>query len=649
MSSTTPQTDAGTERALQTALQHYRAGRLAETEAICRQILQTRPGQADAMHLLGMAVAYSGNVDAGIELIRRAITLKPTCEYCIDLGMVWVRRGAMEEAAKAFQEAVRLNPHHAGAFNNLGIVLAALGRNDEATEAYRRGIKIGPGIADLHNNMGKLLMDMGRPAEAIDVLKRALRCRADYPEALNNFANALKNLGRNNEAVDAYRKAIRLKPDFAEAHNNLGIVHFEQARFKEAVAEGRIAVALRPDYADAYNNLANALREIDRVDEAASAYQQGIRLDPAGPESHRNLGVALVEKGTLAEAMAAYDQALRLNPDSPETRTNRSLLLLLKGDFKQGWREYEWRWRTPDFLASGREFPQPVWKGEELHGRRVLLHPEQGMGDIIQFIRYAPLIVERGGHPILRCPPDLSRVMRSMPELELAAPDAAIETDLHCPILGLPLAFGTDIDSIPRQVPYLHADPALAEVWKNRVALPDRRRVGLVWAGRAAHKNDRRRSMTLKQLAPLAEMREAQFFSLQKGDAAAQAAAPPAGMELIDLTADLHDFADTAALIANLDLVITVDTSVAHLAGAMGRPVWVLLPFNPDWRWMLEREDSPWYPTLRLFRQKTPGDWAGVVERVREAVCSRSPVLRLAYPTGCDGKKVGEAAPTGSL
>ncbi len=337
---------------------------------------------------------------------------------------------------------------------------------------------------------------------------------------------------------------------------------------------------------------------------------------------HNFLGLALRNCGKYDESLAAFRQSVALRPDFADAHRNLGTTLLLLGDFSNGWPEYEWRRKMPE-VAQPRNIAQPQWNGQTLEGKTILLHLEQGFGDTFQFIRYAPLVAKRGPKVIVECVPELAAVLRGARGIEriISRGDSWPPYDVQSSVMSLPLAFGTTLETIPAQVPYLAAPPDRVAAWRERLGNPDgRRRVGLVWAGRPDQRDDRRRSMRFDQLAPLAEVKSARFFSLQKGPAAGQAAAAPPGMDFVDWTRDLHDFADTAALIANLDLVISVDTSVAHLAGAMGKPVWVLLSSVPAWHWMLNRTDCPWYPTMRLFRQATPGDWTGVVENLTRAM-----------------------------
>jgi hypothetical protein len=378
-----------------------------------------------------------------------------------------------------------------------------------------------------------------------------------------------------------------------------------------------------------WNNLANALKDKCRRREAIDAYRTAIKLMPASAEMWNNLGTTLHEAGELDDAVYALGQAVALNPGLASAHWNLALALLQQGELPRGFAEYEWRWKWTGFRSRQPHFVQPQWRGEEIAGKTILLHLEQGRGDAIQFIRYAPSIAARGGKVFLHCPPEIASLMESVPGIaRIITTEEQCEFDLHCPLMSLPHAMGTTLATIPANVPYIRADKDLAQAWAERLA-PDvlapsnlaapPRHVGLVWAGSPDHVHDNRRSIALSQLAALSSVPNVIFHSLQKGDRAAEATSPPTGMKLVRHDADLNDFGDTAALVSQLDLVIAVDTAVAHLAGAMGKKVWVLIPSVPDWRWMSGREDSPWYPTMRLFRQKTEGDWASVAERVAEA------------------------------
>ncbi|MGD0390512.1 MAG: tetratricopeptide repeat-containing glycosyltransferase family protein [Tepidisphaeraceae bacterium] len=459
------------------------------------------------------------------------------------------------------------------------------GRLQEAEPLYRQVLAQQPNHADALNLLGMLAGQTGRLDAALNLIRRAIAICSTNVAYYNNLGNALIDAGQLDEAIATYRQAIAFSPQYAQTHYNLGV----------------------------------ALERKGQLDEAVAAYRQAIRLKPDFVEAHNNLGNALIEIGQLDEAIAACRRAIALSPNFAEAHFNLSVALLARGDFQEGWEEYEWRWKCKDHPPL-RNFAQPQWDGHSLEGRTLLLHAEQGFGDALQFIRYLPLAAQRGGKIIIECQAELQRLFQTIAGrcqvMVRGQPLPAF--DLHCPLLSLPRVFATNLDNIPNIVPYLHADAEDAGRWQHRLAEhAPLVKVGLGWAGSPGNKNNRNRSINLASLAPLGQIPGVRFFSLQKGEAAAEAKTPPPGMELVDWTQELKDFADTAALIANLDLVIAVDTAVAHLAGAMGKPVWTLLPFVP-WRWLLGREDSPWYPSMRLFRQPRMGDWDSVVMRVVE-------------------------------
>jgi hypothetical protein len=354
-----------------------------------------------------------------------------------------------------------------------------------------------------------------------------------------------------------------------------------------------------------------------RIDESIVAFRRAVQIKPDYAEAHNNLSGALYQRGQIDEATAAAARAITLEPDYAEAHWTLALILLTQGNFAQGWREYEWRWRRDSFTTPRRNFPQPRWDGGDLHGERILLHAEQGIGDTLQFVRYAPMVAQRGGRVILECQRALKRLFSQLPGVEeiVEAGEPLPSFDLHCPLMSLPLVFQTELASVPASIPYLKSDAKLWAAWKSRLESESTgRRIGLAWAGSPTQRRDRNRSMKLAQLGPLARIPNAIFYSLQKGEAGKEP--PPQGLTIRDFTGELNDFADTAALLECLDLILTVDTAVAHLAGAMGKPVWTMLAFSPDWRWLLNRDDSPWYPTMRLFRQPRIGDWATPVSQI---------------------------------
>jgi len=393
--------------------------------------------------------------------------------------------------------------------------------------------------------------------------------------------------------------------------------------FQQAIAEFQDAISLRPDYFEAMMNLGVACQALGETDRSIQAYRQSLALRPDFYEAHLNLGQALCDLRDFPGAIAEFRKAIALRPDDPDAHFHLSGVLLLTGNFSDGWREYEWRLLKPGIGFSESQFAKPRWTGQDLAGKHIFLHSEQGAGDFIQFCRLAPLLTKRGAHIILGCPRQLFRLLHSLSgisELATQSPPAD-QYDFRCYLLSLPLLLGLTLANIPANIPYLHAEPALCANWQSRLAsLGARKKIGLAWAGNPRHTNDHNRSIPLASFSPLSELHNVAFISLQKDDSRNQP--PPPGLELIDFTADLSDYADTAALITNLDLVISADTSVAHLAGAMGKPVWTLLPSHPDLRWLLDRPDSPWYPTMRLFRQPAPGDWQTPIGAIADALRS---------------------------
>jgi len=543
----------------------------------------------------------------------------PCLNSRFDLAVRHHRSGQLQEAEQLYRQILSQQPKHINALQNLGLIAHQTGRNDVAVDLIRRAIALNPNYAEAHSNLGNVLKDTGQLDEAIAAYRQAIALNPNLLGAYSNLGNALADKGQIDEAVAVYRQSIALNPNFPKAHNNLGTALKEKGQLDEAIAAYRQAIILDPHYTEAHSNLGNALKDKGDVDEAIAAHRQAIVLNPSFSEAHNNLGMALKDMGQLDEALAAYRQAVALRSNFPEAHYNVASVLLAQGDFQPGWEEYEWRWKLKDFQPFLRNFARPLWDGSPLESRTLLLHAEQGFGDAIQFIRYLPFFIQQGGKIIVECQIELQRLFQTVADgVQVVARGHPLPAfDLHCPLLSLPRIFGTTLDTIPNAVPYLQSDPHDAENCRREFRDHEPiTKVGLAWAGNPAHKDDHNRSMQLATLAPLVHIPGVRFFSLQKGEWGN----PRTGLEIIDWTKEPKDFADTAALIANLDLVIAVDTAVAHLAGAMGKPVWTLLPFVPDWRWLLDREDSPWYPSMRLFRQPSREDWDSVVAQVVDAL-----------------------------
>lgn len=448
---------------------------------------------------------------------------------------------------------------------------------------------------------------------------QAARDQPDYFEAHYNLGLAFQELGQLAEACACYEQVVRLRPAHAGAWNNLGVARRQLGQWQKAAESHRRAVLLEPGQADYQNNLANALRAGDQTGEAIQLLQEALQTHPKSAVLWHTLGNAWREAGRLAESQSAFNRALEIEPQLVESHWDLAFTLLLQGNFQRGWEEYEWRWLRKDHQA--RSFDAPTWQGEDLSNKRLLVYAEQGAGDTIQFARYLPLLVQRGARVILECPRPLVSLLQTVPGLEqvIARGEALPPVDRQCALLSLPRLFGTTLDSIPGDVPYLRSGnkgpflPSPAQMTNGRHL-----RVGLVWSGNPTHQNDARRSFSLEILRPLLANTEVTFYSLQPQTGGVAGNRQTADRDLVDLSALIGDYADTAALINQLDLVISVDTSVAHLAGALGHAVWLLLPHAPDWRWLMQRSDCPWYPSMRLFRQPVAGDWSLVIRKVRE-------------------------------
>jgi tetratricopeptide (TPR) repeat protein len=484
-----------------------------------------------------------------------------------------------------------------------------------------------PRRAEALNKHGAALRRLGRLEEALAAYDEALAIEADCVEALNNRGIALWHLRRLEEALASYDRALALRPEYAAAWNNRGYALHSLGRLDEALASYDRALAIRPDYADAWSNRGYTLYHLASgcVEEALANYDRALAIKPDCVEALNNRGNALRELGRVEEALASYSAAIAIKPDYANAHWNEALTRLSAGDFARGWEKYEWRWRLDQLRDHQRDFHAPLWVGrQELSGKTILLHAEQGFGDTLQFCRYAPAIAAMGASVVLEVQAPLKSLLRSLPGVEqvVGQGEPLPPLDFHCPLMSLPLAFGTELGTIPAHSPYLRANPFHTAARRERLAKFDGAKIGLVWAGSAwahipaASWMDRRRSMRLQQMRELGTIDHITLVSLQKGEPAGQAQDPPEGMALVDWTEELRGFADTAALVEALDLVITVDTSVAHLAGALGKPVWVLNRHDRCWRWLRDREDTPWYPSMRLFTQPSPSDWGTVIRRV---------------------------------
>ncbi|MDR3517694.1 MAG: tetratricopeptide repeat protein [Azospirillaceae bacterium] len=619
------------EQALNQALSHHGAARLAEAEALYRQILAVSPEHPDALHWLGFLAHQVGRHEVALQLMTLSLSkAQNIANYYNNLGQVL---SALERpAAAAFHNAVVLAPEFPEAYVNLAPILARDGQTCAALALIRRVLLLTGAVADTCNSYGLIRKQKGDFANASAGYRQALALDPAHSPALNNLGNLLRDQNFLNKAAACYRKAVTLKPGFTEAYANLGAVLQELGRLDEAVICYRKLIELNPSLVAACTSLGSVLQRQGRLNDAVLCCRRAVAIAPDSANSYVNLVAYATMRGLppeqrcLEEAIRCCRRAIKIDPTLAEAHYNLATPLLLTGQFHPGWQEYEWRWKVPSFQAHRPAFPQAEWQGEPLAGRTILLYGEQGFGDFLQFVRYAPLVAARGARIVLRVPKPLIRLLKTVPGISeiIGQDEAPPPFDYHQSLMSLPGIFGTDIDTIPATIPYFRADPAITARWQTRLSALPGLNVGLVWAGNprrhdfAATLVDQRRSIALEHFAPLATIPGIQWISLQKGPGARRSGTPPGGLMLHDWMDEIDDFADTAALIEALDLVVTVDTSVAHLAGALGKPVWILSRYDGCWRWLLNRDDTPWYPTARLFRQDRPHDWDRVIDRVRD-------------------------------
>jgi tetratricopeptide (TPR) repeat protein len=576
------------------------------------------------------------------------------------------REGRLDDAGRIYSNVLAADPHHFEALYLAGMLRHQQGSSLDGLRMLAAALKAKPGATNARMDYGVILLSLGRHEEALGSFDQALATQAGDAALHYNRGNALMGLGRHDEALASFDRALALVPDLSVAHHNRGSTLAALDRFAEALESFDAALALKQDIADRINTLNNRgrmLAKLKRYDEALASYDQVFALAPSHVDTLTRRGVALAELGRHDEALAAYAAALRADPDYLDAYLNRGnahafltqfdaaladyaavtarqpehadanfnegLVRLCLGDFRRGWPKYEYRWQRKEFAAARPNFPRPLWRGEmPLQGKTILLCAEQGMGDVIHFVRYAPLLAALGAKVLVGVHRPLVALMASVPGVSQAIADGETlpDFDLYCSLLSLPLIFGTELATIPSTVPYIRADETRIAGWRAKVPQRGRLRVGICWAGGTAHANDRNRSIPLERFAALLAVPGLDFVSLQKDVSAAQSAIL-SEHGVTQLGQEFTDFSDTAAVLAALDLVISVDTSVAHLAGAMGKATALLLPFSPDFRWLMARTDSPWYPTMRLYRQSAIGDWDSPLQRLYaelEAVARRS-------------------------
>ncbi len=533
--------------------------------------------------------------------------------------------GHLSDAEALYRRILSGEPGHAAASNGLGVIALQTDRNLLAADLLAAAVAADPTRGAYHSNLGVALESLRKFEEATASYRRALELDPANVDARYNLGNVLAKLERLPQAMEEYRKVIAVRPHHFDAHNNLGVVLASLGRHREAEEFHRAALAVRPESADAQYNLGIALQALGRREEAANAYRRALEIDPGHNETPINLGFILEKLGRYQEAIGAYRMVLPTNADFPKARYNEALVRLQLGQFAEGWDLHEWRWRGGVEALKPRGLVQPQWDGGDIANRTILLHAEGGMGDTIQFCRYVEMVAARGARVVLEVQRPLMPLLTGLDGAwrVIGRGDPLPPFDLHCPLLSLPRLFDTRLETIPSRSPYLVADPARMAKWRERVVGPGPH-IGFAWSGNPAQQNDSNRSAPFSAFTSLLRNRSASWYLIQPAPHGVDEDALAATPGLSDYRTQLTDFAETAALIGLLDLVITVDTSVAHLAGALGKPTWVVLTFAPDWRWLLDREDCPWYPTMRLFRQSKPGDWAGAMAVVEAALAAWS-------------------------
>ncbi len=632
---------------LQEGLSHHQAGRLDQAERLYRQALASDPRDANVHFLLGMIELARANLVAALEHIKTAIEFNPACaEFHRHLGDAHLMSGQIALAEEAYRQAIRLDPRMAAAHNQLAAALRLIGNSAQAEASCREAIRLDPAMAAAHNNLGNVLQDQQRLDEAAAAFEQSARLAPDSVEILFNLGNCQQARGDTAAAFAAYRGAVALRGDFAAAHHQLGRLLRGQGRLAEAIAAQRQAISIVPEFVEAHVCLGIALQDAGQLDEAQACYRHAlairpndpvatynlaaalhaardmpaaqvtyerfVSLAPQDPQAHFSLGTCLQTQGKRDEAAACYRQAIALDANHAEAHYWLGTLLLAQGDFGAGWPEYEWRLKSKSVPPPHR---QPAWRGEPLGGRRIIVFGDWGFGDTLHALRYVPMVQQRGGQVVLEVPKALFGLLRQSDfgELVPLGEDPAEPCDFAVSVQSLPGIFGTTADTIPAQVPYLKSDPALVESWRQRIAALPGYKIGICWCG-SQDANTDRRSIPLSAFEPLVAIEGVQLVSLQKGDGIEQLAPLTDRWQIVEFGDELDSqgaFVDTAAIMHSLDLVISADTAIAHLAGALATPVWLALPLSSDWRWQLNRADSPWYPTMRLFRQQRLDDWSG--------------------------------------
>jgi tetratricopeptide (TPR) repeat protein len=643
---------------LSAALTQFQAGDLVSAESLCREALASDPNNAEALHLFGVIAHRGARNDIALEYVRRAVTADASAaSFQNTLGYLLRIGGQYPEAIEALLKAIALQEDYADAHNNLGIAYAESGNLEAAEGAYREALRFRSDFPEVQNNLGNLLYRMGRVEDSLAAYEAATALRPDYAEAHANRGDACVSQGKGDEALDAYRKAVEAAPNWPTAWFKLGNVlfqgnDFERAlrahqrsidlnpnhlrgltnlgatleklgRYEEAATVLRHALVLAPDEVSGLKNLGHVILKLGHVGEGLHLIRRAVELAPDDPDAHYTLGNALLRMERLQEALACYARVRELQPDTARAYFAPASVLLMNGQYKDGWAAYESRFDMAAYKSNVANVHERLWDGGDLKGRRLLVHVEQGFGDTLQFARYVPLLRERvgDGKIFMLCEPELFRILETLDgvdEFFQLRSDTTVTYDLQVPLLSLSHRFGTTLETVPNQTPYVRVPTGTKAKIRRRKGT--KLRVAFVWAGRPTHSDDKFRSCTVNWFANLFDIPGIDFYGIQWGPRAAELEPHLKRRNVFSMTDKLTDFAETAAIIDQVDLVIAIDTAVAHLAGALGKPVWTILPFGGEWRWLFRREDTPWYPNMRLFRQAILGDWRPVFQRIGAAL-----------------------------
>lgn len=640
-------------------------GRFEEGIRFLLKSLAINPCQADVLNNIGNAYKALNHLDLALVYFEQAIAINPChADSHYNRGVVLHCLTRWDEAITCYDRAIAIDPDNADAHYNKGVTLQAISRMEEALASYDRAIGIDSGYEPAYINRGLLLHDLNQFAVALANYEQAIAINPVNGDTYFNRGNVLRELNRLDEALASYRQAFTLNPNDAEAHSNAGnllidLNRYEEAllscdraiasnpahsgalynrgiilarlkRHEEACMSYRDALAVMPDFVDAHINLGVTLQKMQLLEEALACYEHALAIDADSESAYFNRAVVLQQFNRVDDALDSYQQALARNPEHIDANWGKAMLKLLMGDYLEGWQLYEWRWRKNPSIRKARNYQQPLWLGEQsLQGKSLYIYREQGLGDFIQFSRYIVLAEQLGATVVLETPGSLLSMMATLTQravlIEMGQPVPVF--DYHCPIMSLPLAFKTTLATIPDRVPYLTVDRSKTVEWRRRLGESAQLKVGLVWSGSKEHSSDHHRSFNAKTLLPLLQIPFVEFHCLQTEIREDDAAFIADIANLKIHHSNIDDFGDTAALIEIMDVVISVDTSVAHLAGALAKKAWILLPYAPDYRWMLDRNDTPWYPTARLFRQPAIGDWDSVIFEVQNHLCAAFPEL----------------------